>query len=374
MFAEIYLLSSITENQNRLCAAALEAEESGKLEDAASLYRQAILCDARNAAPFLYFGNVLMSLGKSDAAVQVWSMGADLDARFINAWRGEGVDAYLKRRSKLAHDAIRKHFTSLHRQSIENFEESNPGAEVDRIAAAIWVQTHESAFEYRHPQQKPELFFVPDLRPIAIYDADQTPWRDALESVSETIKQEFLAAEEKAADEQAPYLDAGVADLGEQWVPLAGTLNWGSFHLYKMGEPNPQLIDLFPQTLKALDEIPLVRTPSGPSEVLFSALSAEQLIPPHYGVANTDMTVHLPVVTSPDSAIRVADTLYEWQEGKVFAFDDAFMHESWNRGPRTRVNLLFEVWHPDLTTDEQDAVTAAFHARAQWNASRTLEH
>ena len=274
----------------------------------------------------------------------------------------------------MAHDEIRKHFTGLHRQSIETFKKSNPGASIDRIAAAIWVQTHDSAFEYQHPQQKPELFFVPDLAPIPIYDGEQTPWTDALESMTETIRQEFLAAEEKAADEQAPYLDAGVANLGEAWAPLAGTLNWGSFHLYKKGQPNQQLIDLFPETLKALSEIPLVKTPTGPSEVLFSALGAEQLIPPHYGVANTDMTVHLPVVTSPDSAIRVADTLYEWQEGKVFAFDDAFLHESWNRGPRTRVNLLFEVWHPDLTTDEQNAVTAAFHARAQWNASRTLEH
>ncbi len=367
-------MSSITENQTRLCAAALEAEESGKLEDAASLYRQAILCDATNAAPFLYFGNVLMSLGKSDAAIQVWSMGADLDARFINAWRGEGVDAYLKRRSKLAHDAIRKHFTSLHRQSIEKFEETNPDANVDRIKEAVWVQTHESAFEYRHPQQKPELFFVPDLCPIAIYDENQTPWRDALESATETIKQEFLAAQEAAADEQAPYLDEGVANLGEEWVPLAGTLNWGSFHLYKKGKPNTQLIELFPETLQALAEIPLVKTPSGPSEVLFSVLSAEQHIPPHYGVANTDMTVHLPVVTSSDSAIRVADTVHEWQEGKVFAFDDAFSHESWNKGPNSRVNLLFEVWHPDLSKHEQSAISAAFDARAKWNASRTLEH
>ncbi len=363
-----------SEDQNRLCAAALEAEESGHLENAASLYRQAIQCDTGNTAPYLYFGNVLLSLGRSDAAIQVWSLGADLDARFINAWRGTGVDEYIKHRSKLAHDAIRKHFTSLHRQSIETFEKSNPDASIDRIAAAIWVQTHDTAFEYRHPQQRPELFFVPDLRPIAIYDADQTPWRDALESATETIKQEFLAAQEAAADEQAPYLGAGVAALGADWVPLAGTLNWGSFHLYKKGQPNPQLIDLFPATLQALGEIPLVKTPTGPSEVLFSVLSAEQHIPAHYGVANTDMTVHLPVVTSSNSAIRVADTVHEWQEGKVFAFDDAFLHESWNKGTQSRVNLLFEVWHPDLTTDEQNAISAAFDARAQWNASRTLEH
>ena len=143
-------MSPDSQDQNPLCAAAFKVEETGELGGAASLFRQAIRCDTRNAAPYPYFGNVLMSLGKSDAAIQVWSLGADLDARFINAWLSEGIDTLIRGRSKLAHDAI-----------------------------------------------------------------------------------------------------------------------------------------------------------------------------------------------------RVADTVHEWPEGKVFAFDDAFSHESWNKGPKFRVNLLFEAWHPD---------------------------
>ena len=59
------------------------------------------------------------------------------------------------------------------------------------------------------------------------------------------------------------------------------------------------------------------------------------------------------------------------QSGKVFAFDDAFHHESWNNGATTRVNLLFEAWHPDLSPDEQGAISACFDAREQWNSSRS---
>ena len=363
-----------TFSQDRLCAVALDAELSGNLDEAASLFRKAIRCDATNAAPYLYFGHVLQLLGKSDAAVQVWSLGADLDKRFINAWQTAGADEYIKHRSKLAHDAVRAHFTNLHRQCIEEFQNTNPGACVERIAAAIWCQTHESAFEYQHPQQRPNLFFVPDLAPIPVYTAEQTPWIGALESVWETIKQEFLAAQEAASDEQAPYLDAGVTSLGADWEPIANTLNWGSFHLYKMGRPNPRLMNFFPETLQALSAIPLVKTLSAPREVFFSVLRGKQRIPPHFGVANTDMTVHLPVIVSPDSAIRVVDAVHEWQQGKIFAFDDAFLHESWNNGDQARVNLLFEAWHPDLSLDEQNAVAATFDARSRWNESRTLEH
>ena len=35
-------------------------------------------------------------------------------------------------------------------------------------------------------------------------------------------------------------------------------------------------------------------------------------------------------------------------EGRCFAFDDSFEHEAWHNGDRTRIVLVFDVWHPDL--------------------------
>ncbi len=344
------------------------------LEKAATLYRQAIDCDRSNATPYLFFGYALKLLGNDDPAAQVWSLGADLDTRVVNVWQTQGADDDVRLRSKSANDAIRRHFTDLHRQTMADFQDAHPGAAIGRIAAAIWCQTHDAAFEYQHPDQQPHLFYVPDLPPIPVYTAALAPWFDVLESVWRRIRDEYRAARESAVAEQAPYLDASAANLGKDWQPLADSLNWGSLHLYKKGEPNPRLIELFPDTLRALSEVPLVRTPKGPSEVLFSVLQGKQRIPPHFGVANTDMTVHLPIIVPDDSAIRVVDEVYAWQRGKVFAFDDAFRHESWNDSELPRVNLLFEAWHPDLTVDEQNAVTATFSARARWNQLRSLEH
>jgi aspartyl/asparaginyl beta-hydroxylase (cupin superfamily) len=363
-----------TKIQNRLCSSALEAEEAGNLERAASLYRQAIQYDRSNPTPYLFFGFCLQLLGKMDAATQAWSLGADLDPRFINAWRADGADELIRQRSKAADNAIRRHFTRLHAACIEEFTAAHPAADIDRIAEAIWCQTHDSEFKYRHPEQQPHLFFVPALEPIPVYSADHAPWFNILEDAWTDIRDEFLAAQKVAADEQTPYLDANAASLGNDWKPIADSLNWGSFHLYKMGVPNPRLLELFPRTLEILANVPLVDTPTGPSEILFSVLQGGQHIPPHFGVANTDMTVHLPIIFPGDAAIRVIGADYEWQTGKVFAFDDAFRHESWNRSAQPRVNLLFEAWHPDLTADEQKVIAAAFQARSLWNSSRSLDH
>lgn len=358
--------------QFRLCAEAEAAENSGRLEDAAAGFRRAIGLNGNNPTPYLFLGFSLSRLGRQDKAVQAWSLAADLDPRAINAWRNPAVAPNVKLRSKVADEAIRSHFTSQHRETIARFQRERPQADIDRIAAAIWCQTHDSEFEYRHPRQKPHLFYVPDLAPIPVYGADHMPWQRDLEAAWEDIRVEFLAANEQAAAEQKPYLAPRAAGLGEDWKPIADSLNWGSFHLYKQGVGNERLIELFPKTLEALAPVPVLTTVKGPREILFSVLQGRQRIPPHFGVSNTDSTVHLPIVITEDSAIRVVDEVYHWEQGKLFAFDDAFDHESWNDSSEARVNLLFEAWHPDLTDDEQLAIAATFDAREAWNATRRI--
>jgi len=360
------------EKQNKLCTAALDAEESGELATAEKLYRQSIDCDRENPTPYLFFGYVLEKLHRNDAATEAWSLAADLDPRVINAWRSPNIAADIRCRSKAANLAVRSHFVLLHKAAIDEYLRLRPDANITRIGEAIWCQTHDKDFEYQHPRQRPQLFFVPDLTPIEVYEPAVLPWQAALESATDDIRQEFLAAREQAADEEQPYLKLQVASLGEDWQPIANSLNWGSYHLYKKGIANPRLLDLFPATLKALESVPLCETANGPSEILFSVLQGGKRIPPHFGVSNTDVTVHLPLIVPPQSAIRVLDDTYAWQEGRVFAFDDAFEHESWNDSNETRVNLLFEAWHPDLTGDERQAITAVFEARASWNRSRRI--
>jgi len=358
--------------QNSLCNTALDAEESGRFEEAVRLYRQAIACDAANPTPYLFLGFVLQKLGRIDAAAQVWSLAADFDSRIVNAWRNESAPADIQQRSRAANLAIRSHFTTMHSNCIAEFRDKHPQANVDRIASAIWCQTHNSAFEFQHPHQKPHLFFVPDLAPIPVYGPAHLPWQEELEAAFDDIKEEFLCNREQARDEERPYLEPGAAGLGENWKPIVDSLNWGSLHLYKQGVANPRLVELFPVTLAALRTVPLVDTVSGPSEILFSVLQGEKRIPPHYGVANSAVTVHMPIITTDSSAIRVGDDVFKWRPGKVFAFDDAFEHESWNDSAEPRVNLLFETWHPDLTDDEKAAITMAIATRKNWSESRSL--
>lgn len=48
----------------------------------------------------------------------------------------------------------------------------------------------------------------------------------------------------------------------------------------------------------------------------------------------------------------MADEVLRGQEGRCMLFDDSFEHEAWHRGDATRIVLVFDVWHPDLTDKE----------------------
>lgn len=42
---------------------------------------------------------------------------------------------------------------------------------------------------------------------------------------------------------------------------------------------------------------------------------------------------------------------------QAYVFDDSFEHEAWHDGEKTRVILIVDLWHPDLSDDEVKFLT-----------------
>jgi aspartyl/asparaginyl beta-hydroxylase (cupin superfamily) len=107
-------------------------------------------------------------------------------------------------------------------------------------------------------------------------------------------------------------------------------------------------------------------------ELLFSRLLPGAHIPPHFGTGNHRITVHLPLIVPGDCEIRVGGTRHAWREGELFAFDDSFEHEAWNRSSEERVVLIFEAHHPDLRPEERAAIEYSVGCRARWLHARQV--
>lgn len=86
--------------------------------------------------------------------------------------------------------------------------------------------------------------------------------------------------------------------------------------------------------------------------VFFAAATPGTHIIPHCGPHNLRIRGHLGIIVPPGCEMRVGHETHPWQEGKILVFDDSFEHEIWNRSQGTRIVLIFDVWHPELTEIE----------------------
>ena len=74
-------------------------------------------------------------------------------------------------------------------------------------------------------------------------------------------------------------------------------------------------------------------------------------------MTNLRLVAHLPLILPEHCALKVAGIERAWKLNEVLIFDDTYEHEAWNRSAQTRVILLMDTWHPDLTEAEQVALT-----------------
>ena len=339
---------------------------SGDQEKALQDYLTCLHRGSRNARHYLAAGAALTEAGREEEAAQTWSLGDSLDPMLRKAQFHPHADEETKERSRIADKALRKKFSELHRQTIEAME----GDDLTRIHEAVWVQTHDGPVNFNDEQQQPQFFFLPSLPSTPYFPRETLAWSAELEAVAPEILAEYEAAVAAGATGQ-PYVHAA-SGMGPAWETLKGQDAWHSIHLYKDGEAQGDAEEQFPRTLAAVDKTPIVKANGKPLEVFFSVLKPGTHIPPHFGLANSRLTVHLPLIVPSNCAIRVGNQIHSWTEGEVFAFDDSFEHEAWNKSDETRVVLIFEAWTPGLTDAEQNAISASFESRIAWLTARRV--
>jgi len=110
--------------------------------------------------------------------------------------------------------------------------------------------------------------------------------------------------------------------------------------------------------MRVLAGVPQPDMPARTPSAMFSLLKPHTHIPPHNGVTNARLVVHLPLIVPQGCRFRVGNETREWIPGKAWVFDDTVEHEAWNDSDKLRVVLIFDIWHPHLSAAERELVTA----------------
>lgn len=206
--------------------------------------------------------------------------------------------------------------------------------------------------------QEPSSFYFPGLPQRQFYERDEFDWLAGVEAAVPAMREELLSVLADGND-FAPYVEAS-AERPRAANPLINDPSWGAYYFWRNGEVVAENAARCPTTMAALNLAPMPTIDKRSPIALWSLLKPGTHIQPHHGLLNTRLICHIPLIVPGDCALRVGNETREWREGEALIFDDSFEHEAWNRSDQTRVILLFEIWRPEISIEEREALTAIF--------------
>ena len=210
--------------------------------------------------------------------------------------------------------------------------------------------------------QRPTSYFFPGLPQRRFYERSDFAWAAEVEAAAGAIRDELIAGLETSGDRFAPYLLNDPQRPRGDFHGLIDNPDWSTLYLWKEGGPVAEVAEAFPVTLATISALDLPRITVRAPSILFSSLKPGARIPPHHGMLNARLVCHLPLIVPPGCGFRVGNETRQWREGELLIFDDSVEHEAWNGGTSDRIILIFDIWRPELSREERDAITAMFEA------------
>lgn len=377
--------------------ASLRALQAGDLRAAAQILRGWTERDPADVGAWLRLAGVLRRAGDGDGTLRALTAALQLDPRCFPALlmlatlreaQGDtagaarqyaiaaaqappdeqldhGARAALDRGRKLIERHTRDLREFIHETSRETRLDCRPE---ERRRLDAFIDT--TLMVRKRYVQQPMEFCYPGLPSIEFYDRHHFPWLDALEAVTPDIRRELSSILQEGGDEFSPYVDYDDHVPLDQWRELNRSPKWSAWHLFERGQPLEERYRRVPATVVAVSALPQPVVPLRSPSALFSALTPRTRIPPHTGVANFRLLVHLPLIVPPGCGFRVGGETRVWREGEAWVFDDTIEHEAWNDSDELRVILICDVWSPFLSPAERTAIAAVIAARDRFTGAQ----
>ncbi|MBX5461880.1 MAG: aspartyl/asparaginyl beta-hydroxylase domain-containing protein [Steroidobacteraceae bacterium] len=370
---------------------AVQALNAGEPARARALLEEAVAIDAGQA---VYWQNLALAcnlLGDADAefaalektlALEPYSVIALLQKGRLLERRGQlrkaaaayhavitilPPDAQLSPQVRAAVDHARRvvradkdAFEAFLQGKLQEVRNRHPGARMDRFERCLDALLGKR----RVYVQQPTFMNFPHLPAIQFYDRGDFQWLDAVEAAAPAIRSELVSALASDDDSFVPYVANPAGVPLNQWRELNNSPRWSAFYFWRNGERIDANCERCPQTARVLAEAPLLDIPGRAPTAFFSLLKPKTRIPPHTGVANTRLTVHLPLVIPEGCRFRVGSETYPWEPDRAWVFDDTIEHEAWNDSDEPRAILIFDIWNPYLTQVERELVRVVMQGAA----------
>lgn len=384
--------ATMTAEARRLNASAVRALAARNFDEARALLSQAIGLDPSNPSLHLNLAASHRATDQIEEAMKAVSRALELEPRNFMALlmrasllerQGaarraasaygtallmappEGMlDPATRAAVSRARDLNRRYLAELEDYVLARLETSGGPAKETKRAKTFLEITLGKRKTYR---QEPAQYFYPGLPAIEFWDRDEFPWLQDLEAAAPVMRSELSALLQEGDKPFEPYTNYADGLPLDQWAELNRSFRWSAFHFWHYGEAYDANQARCPGTMQALAAVPQPKIQKRCPAAMFSVLKPRTRIPPHTGVANFRLVVHLPLIVPAKCGFRVGAETREWKPGEAFVFDDTIEHEAWNDSDEVRVVFICDTWNPRLNEGERAAIVETIEAMDDFN-------
>ncbi len=329
----------------------------GRIDEAADAVRSVLALDPAHHVAWLFLGELCQAKDDRLGALRAWFQGVTR-AQSAGKWLGPEttdpaiLDAVLKNIERLRLGR-REYLFESYRQ----VRDAYGGPAMARVDRALTGFLREWDATPPDPRQRPKFLFFPGLPQGPYCDPYLQPWASKLRDAWLDIRTEAAALLIEDRDFES-FLGLKPGQPSTGYVSGANpNAAWDAYFFYRHGTRFDDHHARCPMTSAMIESLDLCRIGNQAPEVCFSVIRAQSSIVAHYGVTNTRMVMHLPLIVPSDCALNIVDAgEHHWKEGELMMFDDTFKHEAWNNSDQPRLILLMDCWNPHLTLPEQSAV------------------
>lgn len=260
------------------------------------------------------------------------------------------------------------HLTDFQKFAVTKFIKQNiadkNNLKVERVRGWLFHKINGQKVPTEFPLQKGCPDIVPGLTATPWWSNDKFPWIKDIEDNYEVIKQELLQLRNQKGFQ--PY-------RGPSWVSKikakdgVGTVgtdsgDWNVFYLFLHDMKFDENCKKCPKTVEIIEKY----FPRQYNHCFFSAVTPGTHIIKHNGPTNKKLRFHMPLIGVEGSQLRVGEEIRAQKAGSCYVFDDSFEHEAWHQGATTRITLIVDFWHPDLSDAEVKFLTLLQNSKMRY--------
>ncbi|XP_041457370.1 aspartate beta-hydroxylase domain-containing protein 2-like [Lytechinus variegatus] len=239
----------------------------------------------------------------------------------------------------------------------ESFQQDAQGGCIDGISDKADIE------EKTIKLQNPVVYSYPALQSCPWYDIEAVSSKGHRSDI-QILKDKFGVIKQEFESVYARYLEGDCSGWSENNVPSG---SWNVFHLYNQGRRIEDNCLKCARTVEVLEGLETFMWGVSFGYACFSVLQPGSHISPHFGPCNIRLRCHLGIQIPVNCSLTVAGECKQWKEEDCLLFDDSYLHEAVNANEGSvnsidgsRVILMVDLWHPDLSDLEKEAFREVF--------------